>query len=457
VSRQPSGPSRVVPRSFIRFVRARGIRLAPLADSVTIYLLHWAISLVAEAFKPGFHIGTHTARYTWTYGVIVCIHLAVFYFGGLYDRDDRIVVRPVAARMVWSVWLASLIVGLISWMLHEYLVPRSVLIVYAFIGPLVLGLEHAVAARLRLRRVGSPSVLLIGSPAETELVRREVHRTGDAVSVAGEVADLNCLEQAAASVPDLAGVLLVDRTSLDAMYTCDHLDRLDRSGRSALQIVWPEASLLGLGSIAEIAGMPFVRVSTHALTDSQVRLKRALDLAVLLVSLPVTLALGGFTALYTAVRAGRPLLFIQQRIGRDGEPFAMPKFRTMVPDAEASSGPVQSTVGDHRVVPGMRWIRQSRLDELPQLLSVLQGRMSIVGPRPVRAEELTEFEARYTGYRRRLHASPGITGLAQVYGNYYTNIEHKLGYDLHYLANWSPIRDLQIMLRSVWVILARRL
>jgi lipopolysaccharide/colanic/teichoic acid biosynthesis glycosyltransferase len=148
---------------------------------------------------------------------------------------------------------------------------------------------------------------------------------------------------------------------------------------------------------------------------------------------------------------------VQPRIGRHGVPFPMPKFRTMVLDAEVRSRPVQARVDDVRVVAGLQWIRASRLDELPQLVSVLQGRMSIVGPRPVRAEELSEFAARYTGYRRRLHTSPGITGLAQVYGNYYTHIEHKLGYDLHYLANWSPVRDLQIMARTAWVIVGRRL
>ena len=106
---------------------------------------------------------------------------------------------------------------------------------------------------------------------------------------------------------------------------------------------------------------------------------------------------------------------------------------------------------------GLGWIRRSRLDELPQFLNVVRGEMSFVGPRPERPEFAEQYEMLIPGYGRRHDIPPGITGLAQVHGNYHTDPGYKLGHDLQYLVNWSPILDLQIILRTVWTVITGRL
>jgi lipopolysaccharide/colanic/teichoic acid biosynthesis glycosyltransferase len=212
-----------------------------------------------------------------------------------------------------------------------------------------------------------------------------------------------------------------------------------------------------LRSVGEIGGMPVVSLSAHVLTGSQQRMKRWMDVAVLLISAPITIPLLIMVAVVVATRAGRPLFFVQDRVGRDGAPFPMLKFRTMRPDAERESGPVQAAVDDPRIIRGLGWLRTTRLDELPQLVNVLRGEMTIVGPRPERPEEMADYERVIPGYRRRHQIEPGITGLAQVYGHYHTHPEFKLGHDLQYLANWSPLVDLQIMIRTAWVIITRRM
>jgi lipopolysaccharide/colanic/teichoic acid biosynthesis glycosyltransferase len=181
-----------------------------------------------------------------------------------------------------------------------------------------------------------------------------------------------------------------------------------------------------------------------------------MDLAILVLTLPVTLPILAFTTVYVAILVGRPLLFVQLRAGKNGKPFRMLKFRSMRLGAEAEGDPVQATVDDPRIIRGMGWIRQTRFDELPQLWNVARGEMSIVGPRPERPEELVEYEQQIPGYGRRHQVPPGITGLAQVYGHYHTDPEYKLGHDLHYLANWSPVLDLQILVRTGWVVITRR-
>jgi len=160
-------------------------------------------------------------------------------------------------------------------------------------------------------------------------------------------------------------------------------------------------------------------------------------------------------AAWVRLVAGPGVLYRQVRTGRHGEPFTLAKFRTMRHDAEADGTARLATVDDDRVVRGCRWLRRTRLDELPQVWHVVQGRMSLVGPRPERPERIAEFEAVLPGYGRRHEIAPGITGLAQVRAGYHTDPAYKLGHDLQYLVSWSPVLDLQILARTALVILRR--
>lgn len=438
----------------IRAMNERGIRLLHLADVAVIYITLIAITGITSLLRSGFNAWAHMPRYVWSYAVIALLHLAVFYFGGLYDRERRLGSRSGLPKLVALVWVASLITGLLSWMLGEFLIPRSILVVFAVVAPVGLAANRWASRWLRLRTEGPPRILLVGNEHEEKLARRHLAEEAGRVEVAGAARSVVGVER---QVRELGAtdVLLLDGRFLGDLYV-GPLARLEEAGVPTLQVVSPRESLLGLRSVGEVGGIPFVSLSTHVLPPSQARLKRYLDLVVLALSAPLTLPLVAFVTAYTAIVAGRPLLFIQERVGRDGRLFPMMKFRTMRPDAENDSGPVQAEVDDPRILPGMRWLRQTRLDELPQLWNVTLGQMSIVGPRPERHEEMLEYARQIPGYGRRHQVPPGITGLAQVFGRYYTDPEYKLGHDLHYLANWSPILDLQIMVRTAWVIVSRR-
>jgi lipopolysaccharide/colanic/teichoic acid biosynthesis glycosyltransferase len=253
---------------------------------------------------------------------------------------------------------------------------------------------------------------------------------------------------------DVTDVLLLDVEAFGTAFP-EPLSSLEARGVGFLQRVSAHETLLGLQSVREVAGMPCVRLRTHTVPSHKMHLKRGLDLVLLLIGAPVVLPIVAFVALYVRVRAGSPVLYRQVRTGRDREPFELLKFRTMRTDAEAD-GAVLSSVDDPRVVPGLAWMRSTRFDELPQLWNVLRGQMSLVGPRPERPEFTGELEATIPGYLRRYELPPGLTGLAQVEGRYDTDPAYKLGYDLQYLVNWSPALDVQLLLRTVWVIVSRR-
>jgi lipopolysaccharide/colanic/teichoic acid biosynthesis glycosyltransferase len=143
-------------------------------------------------------------------------------------------------------------------------------------------------------------------------------------------------------------------------------------------------------------------------------------------------------------------------MGKDGKEFIIYKLRTMVDDAEAHTGPVLTFLEDDRVTWIGRFLRATRIDEVPQLFNVLNGTMSLVGPRPERPEFAQAFLQTIPGYAERLQVKPGLTGLAQVNGEYHTTPEYKLKYDLAYIYNYSLWLDMRIMAETVKVMLTKR-
>jgi lipopolysaccharide/colanic/teichoic acid biosynthesis glycosyltransferase len=161
-------------------------------------------------------------------------------------------------------------------------------------------------------------------------------------------------------------------------------------------------------------------------------------------------------ALAVKLTSPGPVLFCQERVTKDGHSFTIFKLRTMVVDAEKHTGPTLSAgKSDARITPVGKLLRATRLDELPQLINVLRGEMSIVGPRPERPCFVRQFEEQIPGYRERHQVLPGITGMAQVHGGYAIDAEMKLRYDLLYVYNWSPWLDLKIMLQTVATVCRR--
>jgi len=144
-----------------------------------------------------------------------------------------------------------------------------------------------------------------------------------------------------------------------------------------------------------------------------------------------------------------PVIFAQERVGMHNRPFILYKLRSMIAEAEDQSGPVFATEEDDRVTAVGRFLRKTRLDELPQLFNVLRGDLSIVGPRPERPFFVKQFSEQMPDYELRHLVKPGITGLAQVAGYYATNTHDKLRYDLYYVTDYSFFLDLRILLLTI--------
>jgi lipopolysaccharide/colanic/teichoic acid biosynthesis glycosyltransferase len=183
--------------------------------------------------------------------------------------------------------------------------------------------------------------------------------------------------------------------------------------------------------------------------------KRIFDALVTALTLPLWVAVGAMVALYIKLTSPGPVLFRQERIGHEGQPFTMYKFRTMDEDAE-KDGPRFATEDDVRLSRGAPFLRKSRLDEIPQLWNVLKGDMSLVGPRAEQVPFVHAFRKQIPFYDHRHLVRPGITGWAQVnygYADDQADTIEKLTYDLYYIKHMSPVMDLRVLWKSVWTVL----
>jgi sugar transferase (PEP-CTERM system associated) len=187
--------------------------------------------------------------------------------------------------------------------------------------------------------------------------------------------------------------------------------------------------------------------------------KRAVDMIVSAVGLVLAAPIAALAAVAIKVESGGPIVYRQERVGQDERPFTLYKFRSMVADAEAETGPVWASVADPRVTRVGRILRKLRIDEIPQMINVLKGEMSFVGPRPERPFFVAQLKEKIPYYSLRFSVKPGITGWAQIlhdYGDSEADALEKLQYELYYIKNVSVVFDLQIILETLKVIIFGR-
>lgn len=210
----------------------------------------------------------------------------------------------------------------------------------------------------------------------------------------------------------------------------------------------PEPStiaLLGSGVLTMIA--TFIRRAYHLA-------KRVIDLCGAAIGLVLLAPLCLLTALLIKLSSKGPIFYTQERLGKDAKPFQIYKFRTMRTDAE-KNGAVWATTNDNRITPIGKILRKSRIDEIPQFINVLQGDMSLVGPRPERQVFVDKLKVEISDYPKRLAVKPGITGLAQVHHRYdasIADVRKKVKYDILYIKNVSFMTDARIILRTFRVV-----
>jgi exopolysaccharide biosynthesis polyprenyl glycosylphosphotransferase len=406
--------------------------------------------------------------------LLVVLLIAIHKVAGLYDRDDLVIRRSTLDEMPALLQLSSiyaLCVAAVSGALFDIRPgPQQVVVLWLATALLITLFRMAARATVRAASPGE-RCLVVGDAEHVGHVRRKIDGAhGDASVVASlEVAEGRRQRMIGAEYlreaierHDVHRVVIAP-ISHDASHTVD-LVRIAKAAGVRVSIL-PRV-LEAVGSAVEfdqIDGMTMLGVRRFGLNRSSRLVKRTFDLTLgglAFVAMAPVLAL---VALAVRLDSPGPVLFRQTRIGRDGKPFKIFKFRSMVVDAEARKAGLHAhneagdgmfkITDDPRITRVGGWLRRTSLDELPQILNVLNGQMSLVGPRPLVADE----DALVQGiYRSRLHLTPGMTGPWQVLGSTRVPLDEMIGIDYLYVANWSLWQDVKIILRTVPHVLARR-
>lgn len=278
-------------------------------------------------------------------------------------------------------------------------------------------------------------------------------RTLEGIPCLGEAGQLVSLIEEHAVEEVILAVRSSDHGELEAI-----INQLEGTGVGIKIIPDIYDILSGLVRMQSLFGAPLIAIRKDIMPAWQVTVKRAMDVVVSAVALLLLSPLLLTIALAVKASSKGPILFHQERVGRWGKPFMIHKFRSMVVGAERH-GPQLSSDHDPRITGVGRFLRKSRLDELPQFFNVLIGEMSLVGPRPERQHYIDLISARASHYHHLHKVRPGITSWGQVKYGYAENVEqmvHRLRFDLIYLENMSLGLDFKILAYTVWIVLRGR-
>jgi exopolysaccharide biosynthesis polyprenyl glycosylphosphotransferase len=424
--------------------------------------------------------------YVAVFPLFLATHLVVFYFQGFYKtRLQRAKIDDFLSVCLNAVLTILAVFAVMSYLYsysqgakplfrvtlkisHGFLAVYFIVVIFMITflrNQIYFFMKRRYAKGLNLQ-----NVLIVGAGEMGRAVAQKVNVYKDLGfrvegfldddRAVGDMVDINGGVEVLGGIQDLAAVL--DRGATSEVFVALGLNNYAKIMETIkvannyllnIRLIPDLFQLLTLkANIQDLDGFPVISIDDVALRGMRSLIKRALDIAVsalgLLLLSPVLLLIG------VLIRLGSrgPVFYAQERMGMDGRRFKMIKFRTMVSDAEKETGPVMCRPGDPRMTRIGRFLRRFSLDELPQLVNVFKGEMSLIGPRPERPEFVSDFADRIPKYMLRHKVKCGITGWAQVHNlRQDTPIDKRIEYDFYYIQNWSPALDLKI----IWMTLRR--
>jgi sugar transferase (PEP-CTERM system associated) len=456
-----------------------GFSVRRLALVTVEHLLIVSSIVLAAVIRLGIPETPMSAITDWAgRAVVVAVVLQVcLHYGDLYDLRTLADRRDLLTGLVRSLGAASVVLAILYYWIPDLVIGRGV---FALATVLILALLvgwRLVFEWLSLRGQPTERLLIVGTGAAAVTLARELFerrgelgvelvgfvdadrsRIGTPIvnpGVIGTVSDIpdivktHRVDRVVVSLADARGKLNMDQLlvmKLNEGVRFDHLASVyeQYTGKIAVENLRPSWMIFSDG---------FRKSATLE------AVKRLSDIVFSLAGLILAAPLMALVAVTLKLSSLGPVLYSQTRVGKDGVPFTIYKFRSMRVDAEAASGAVWSTENDPRVTRVGRFLRRTRLDELPQLWNVLKGDMSIVGPRPERPEFIASLTRQIPFYGQRHVVRPGLTGWAQVchrYGASVGDAQEKLQYDLFYIKHMSIPFDVYIVLETVKTVLVRR-
>jgi sugar transferase (PEP-CTERM system associated) len=460
---------------FHQYVSLKNVLLMLLESALIALALVCGVRIRFWGSAEGFSAYITLPEFTLQALAFVVTLQVCFYYCQLYNASA---IRNRSDQWValgQSLGSGCLLLGVVYFIFPALLLGRGIFFISLALVPAFVVLNRITLDRIWTAAAPREKVLVLGVSRLATVVASELTRRNDLnVSFAGFVEPNGSVGQA-----DLMhGPVLGKSEDLEAITAQYGISRIivaleDRRNtlpirdllRLKVQGVRIEDAQSAIAGLTGRVWLETVKPSWFVFSDGFRRstliliLKRALDLACAILGLILSLPIMLLVALVIRLDSPGPVIYRQRRVGLRGKCFDVLKFRSMRTDAETGTGAQWAVQNDPRVTRVGRWLRQYRIDELPQFVNVIQGEMSFVGPRPERPEFVEELRKQIPYYDERHSVRPGVTGWAQVQYSYGSSVEdaiRKLEYDLFYLKNMSPLFDCSIILDTVGIVVAGR-
>lgn len=446
--------------------------------TVILAIFDVLLAVTAYFYATLMRFGLDTAA--WYPASIMVVHAATLaaalvlasYFTELYNVNIRLGRTGLILRVSLSVALTFLLLSSTYYVLPEYLLSRGVLFHTLLMFALCQYVWHRYADRL-MRMSGLRSrCLILGVGDRAVKMAETIAEHSDCCKLVGFVnpngynleIPADQVVGPVANLPEIAAAqrvacIIVALSERRGVLPVKELLHCRFAGVEVLDAISFYERVTGRLLVTDINPAWFIYSGGFSI-NSFVRFhKRLLDVVLATAGLLFTAPVLPLIALAIRLDSNGDVFFTQTRVGENGKPFKLYKFRSMRQDAEVASGAVWSPEDDPRITTVGRFLRKSRLDELPQLFNVLRGEMSLVGPRPERPEFVSSLEEEIPYYSKRHVLKPGITGWAQVMYPYGASVEDslvKLKYDLYYIKNFSLFFDIRIIVDTIKVVLFGR-
>ena len=444
--------------------------------SLTVFGGELLLIFGSVALAAAFQNTPDLAANLWKIAVVTLICQLCLYYNDFYDLTLVHSNRELVVRLLQAAGAASIVLAALYFVLPDLMIGNGIFVSALFVFMVaILGWRLAFNSVTGSLKLDEERVLFVGTGETARKVARQILDQHEfAYRVVGFIDEDPARVGERIVNPAIVGT----PADIDRLIAEHHIDRIvvglsDRRGKLPVEELL-RAKMAGIR--VEDATTTYERVTGKILIDDLrpswlifsdgfrvsrlTRLmKRAFDLTLALILGVFTLPLMLLTALLVMLEDGRPVLYRQERVGENGRTFVLSKFRSMRKDAEKGGTPMWASDGDNRVTRVGRFIRKTRLDELPQLWNVVRGDMSFVGPRPERPFFVEQLAKDIPFYQQRHAVKPGLTGWAQVkyrYGSSREDAMEKLRYDLYYIKHLSVVFDLTIVFDTVKVVLFRK-
>jgi exopolysaccharide biosynthesis polyprenyl glycosylphosphotransferase len=416
------------------------------------------------------------ARYLQAIPVLVVIMATALAVNRAYAQTRGRSFVDEAYGLIGGMFVGSILILAVMSLYRGFSYSRLMVIYVAALSAVLLIVFRLVMrvtlSRLRRRGLGTTRALVVGSGAGAEaLIHRLEMFPEYGYELIGVIDDHLRLGEDYHRVPVIGGrgdlAHMVMRHSVDEVFMAlppgddrELLGLIDviADTRAEIKILPGLLDIMASGVVADdIDGIPLVGVRRSRLVNANLVVKRVFDLVLSVLLLIPGIPLMAIIAIAIRLDSPGPAVYRQERVGKDGRAFTAYKFRSMMQDAEAETGPVFTSRADPRITKVGRFLRRTSFDEVPQVLNVLRGEMSLVGPRPERPHFVAQFEQEVAGYAQRHEVRPGITGWAQLNDlRQDTSIEQRTIYDTYYVDNWSLTFDLKILVTTFIRVFAHR-